>query len=80
MAVNPISNSALISESSVDSSPGATENLPCRGARKIYRGSMYFRWCGVVVRRWDAFSGIVLVTGPRFKLTRSVANSSCVAL
>ncbi|GFT46768.1 uncharacterized protein TNCV_1317111 [Trichonephila clavipes] len=37
------------------------------------------RWCGVVVRRGGASSGVVHVTWPWFKITWSVAKSPRVA-
>ncbi|GFY23259.1 uncharacterized protein TNCV_3939551 [Trichonephila clavipes] len=37
------------------------------------------RWCGVAVRRGGASSGVILVTGLWFKMTRSVAKSPRVA-
>ncbi|GFU54778.1 uncharacterized protein TNCV_1082321 [Trichonephila clavipes] len=37
------------------------------------------RWCGVVVRRGVAISGVVLVTWPWFKMTRSVTKIPRVA-
>ncbi|GFT49360.1 hypothetical protein TNCV_4583291 [Trichonephila clavipes] len=40
---------------------------------------MSFHWCGVVVRRRGASSGVVLVTCPWFKITRSIAKSPRVA-
>ncbi|GFW61450.1 hypothetical protein TNCV_346981 [Trichonephila clavipes] len=40
---------------------------------------MSSRWCGVVVRRGGASSGVVHVTLPWFKITLSVAKSPRVA-
>ncbi|GFY04620.1 protein tyrosine phosphatase type IVA 1 [Trichonephila clavipes] len=34
-------------------------------------------WCDMVVRRKGASSGVILVTLPWFKMTRSIAKSSC---
>ncbi|GFV27000.1 hypothetical protein TNCV_2395521 [Trichonephila clavipes] len=47
--------------------------------RNLEALAMRSRWCGVVVRRGGASSVVVLVTGPRFKITRPVAKSPRVA-
>ncbi|GFX32706.1 uncharacterized protein TNCV_888441 [Trichonephila clavipes] len=45
----------------------------------LSRAETSSRWCGVVVRRGGASSGVVHVTGPWFKITWSVAKSPCAA-
>ncbi|GFS81170.1 uncharacterized protein TNCV_1224191 [Trichonephila clavipes] len=45
----------------------------------LSRAQTSSRWCGVVVRREGASSGVVLITWPGFKITRSVAKSPRVA-
>ncbi|GFU60220.1 hypothetical protein TNCV_4249221 [Trichonephila clavipes] len=46
---------------------------------KLSRAQTSFRWCGVVVRRGCASSGVVLVIWPWFKITRSITKSTHVA-
>ncbi|GFV84256.1 uncharacterized protein TNCV_3039161 [Trichonephila clavipes] len=45
----------------------------------LSRAETSSRWRGVVVRRGDASSGVVLVSGPWFKITSFVAKSPCIA-
>ncbi|GFV09489.1 uncharacterized protein TNCV_3158871 [Trichonephila clavipes] len=45
----------------------------------LSRAQTSSRWCGAVVRRGGSSSGVVLVTLPWFKMTRSVAKSPRVA-
>ncbi|GFU40938.1 uncharacterized protein TNCV_2467101 [Trichonephila clavipes] len=54
----------------------------CVGQRctlNLSRAEASSRWCGVVVRRGGASSGVVHVTSPWFKITWSVAKSPRVA-
>ncbi|GFV00344.1 hypothetical protein TNCV_3643221 [Trichonephila clavipes] len=43
--------------------------------RLLCQGSMFFRWCGAVVKKWGASPGVILDTRSSFKITRSVVNS-----
>ncbi|GFY24843.1 uncharacterized protein TNCV_2690341 [Trichonephila clavipes] len=52
-----------------------TRRVEERCMLNMSRAEMPSRWCGVVVRRGDASSNVVLVTWPQFKITRSVAKS-----
>ncbi|GFV43634.1 hypothetical protein TNCV_2679351 [Trichonephila clavipes] len=44
-------------------------------SRYICRGSIFSRWYSVVVKRRGVRSGVVLITCPRFKITRFVVSS-----
>ncbi|GFY08574.1 hypothetical protein TNCV_810071 [Trichonephila clavipes] len=46
---------------------------------KFVQGSKVLPWCGMVVRRGDVSSGVILVTWPWFKITRSITKSLQVA-
>ncbi|GFT66609.1 hypothetical protein TNCV_2575061 [Trichonephila clavipes] len=61
--------------------PSTTKDLPCRQrCTPIVSRWTSSRWCGVVVRRGGASSGVVHATGPWFKITWSVAKSLLASL
>ncbi|GFV78187.1 uncharacterized protein TNCV_1036551 [Trichonephila clavipes] len=55
--------------------PLKTHRVGQRCTLNLSRAETSSRWCGVVVRRKGASSGVVHVTRPRFRITWSVANS-----
>ncbi|GFX92412.1 uncharacterized protein TNCV_1706881 [Trichonephila clavipes] len=59
--------------------PLKTRRVRERLTLNLLRAQTSCRWCGVVVRRGDASSGVVLITCPWFKITRSVAKRLRVA-
>ncbi|GFV67725.1 uncharacterized protein TNCV_4624051 [Trichonephila clavipes] len=59
--------------------PLKTRRVGQRCTLNLSRAQTSSCWCGVVVRREGASSGVVLVTSPWFKITRSVAKSRRVA-
>ncbi|GFU17066.1 uncharacterized protein TNCV_2480071 [Trichonephila clavipes] len=59
--------------------PLKTRRVGERSTLNLSRAQTSSHGCGVVVKREGASSGVVLVTSPWFKMTRSVAKSSRVA-
>ncbi|GFS85807.1 uncharacterized protein TNCV_2973501 [Trichonephila clavipes] len=59
--------------------PLKTRRVGQRCTLNLSRAEMSSRWCGVVVRRGGASSGVVHVFCPWFKITWSVAKSPRVA-
>ncbi|GFX43237.1 uncharacterized protein TNCV_2389451 [Trichonephila clavipes] len=59
--------------------PLKTRRVGQRCTLALSRAETSSHWCGVVVRRGDASSGVVHVTCPWFKITWSVAKSPRVA-
>ncbi|GFV51050.1 uncharacterized protein TNCV_4743271 [Trichonephila clavipes] len=59
--------------------PPKTRRVEQRCTLNLSRAETSSRWCGVVVRRGGASSGVVHVTRPWFKITWSVAKSPRVA-
>ncbi|GFX68856.1 uncharacterized protein TNCV_3865551 [Trichonephila clavipes] len=59
--------------------PLKTRHVGQRCTLNLSRAETSSRWCGVVVRRGGASSGVVHVTCPWFKITWSVAKSPRVA-
>ncbi|GFV24694.1 uncharacterized protein TNCV_881641 [Trichonephila clavipes] len=59
--------------------PLKTGRVGKRCTINLSRAETSSRWCGVVVRRGGASSGVVHVTSPWFKITGSVAKSPRVA-
>ncbi|GFW37998.1 uncharacterized protein TNCV_4631991 [Trichonephila clavipes] len=59
--------------------PLKTRRVGKRCTLNLSRAQTSSRWCGVVVREGGASSGVVLVTKPWFKMTRSVAKSPRVS-
>ncbi|GFW14412.1 uncharacterized protein TNCV_410951 [Trichonephila clavipes] len=59
--------------------PLKTHRVGQRCTLNLSRAETSSRWCGVVVRRGGASSGVVHVTGPWLKITWSVAKSPRVA-
>ncbi|GFT15748.1 uncharacterized protein TNCV_4943071 [Trichonephila clavipes] len=59
--------------------PLKTRRVGMRCMLNMSRAETSSRWCGVVVRRGGASSGVVQVTSPWFKITWSVAKSPRVA-
>ncbi|GFV03537.1 uncharacterized protein TNCV_5060781 [Trichonephila clavipes] len=59
--------------------PRKTLRVGQRCTLNLSRAQTSSRWCGVVVRRGGASSGVVHVTWPRYKITRSVVKSPRVA-
>ncbi|GFU47808.1 uncharacterized protein TNCV_4465501 [Trichonephila clavipes] len=59
--------------------PLKTHRVGQRCTLNLSRAETSSRWCGVVVRRGGASSGVVHVTRPWFKITWSVAKSPRVA-
>ncbi|GFW96038.1 uncharacterized protein TNCV_957521 [Trichonephila clavipes] len=59
--------------------PLKTRRVGQRCTLNLSRAEASSRWCGVVVRRGGASSGVVHVTLPWFKITWSVAKSFRVA-
>ncbi|GFU67972.1 hypothetical protein TNCV_2823151 [Trichonephila clavipes] len=60
--------------------PVKTHHLEGAVARKISQDSNSSCWGGVEVRRGVICSGVIFVSEPWFKITRSVANNPRVAL
>ncbi|GFU96909.1 uncharacterized protein TNCV_859391 [Trichonephila clavipes] len=59
--------------------PLKTRRLGARCTLNLSRAQTSSHWCCVVAIRVGASPGVVLVTCPRFKITRSVAKSRRVA-
>ncbi|GFU01160.1 uncharacterized protein TNCV_2976271 [Trichonephila clavipes] len=59
--------------------PLKTRRVGQRFTLNLPRAETSSRWCGVVVRRRGASSGVVHVTGPWFKITWFVTESLRVA-
>ncbi|GFU92703.1 uncharacterized protein TNCV_2892121 [Trichonephila clavipes] len=59
--------------------PLKTRHVGQRCTLNLWRAETSSRWCGVVVRRGGASSGVVHVTCPWFEITWSVAKSPRVA-
>ncbi|GFW75016.1 uncharacterized protein TNCV_2678841 [Trichonephila clavipes] len=59
--------------------PLKTRRVEDRYTLNLSRAQTSSRWCGVVVRRGDANTGVIHVTWPWFKITWSVAKSPRVA-
>ncbi|GFW16860.1 uncharacterized protein TNCV_2759881 [Trichonephila clavipes] len=59
--------------------PLKTRRVGQRCTLNLSRAETSARWCGVVVRRGGASSGVVHVTSPWLKITWSVAKSPRVA-
>ncbi|GFV90855.1 uncharacterized protein TNCV_2324241 [Trichonephila clavipes] len=59
--------------------PQKTRRVGQRCTLNLSRAEMSSRWCGVVVRRGGASSGVALVIWSCFKITRSITKSPYVA-
>ncbi|PRD37704.1 UNVERIFIED_CONTAM: hypothetical protein NCL1_05223 [Trichonephila clavipes] len=59
--------------------PLKTGRVGQRCTLNLSRAETSSRWCGVVIRRGGASSGVVHVTWPWFKITWSIAKSPCAA-
>ncbi|GFX29181.1 uncharacterized protein TNCV_3217161 [Trichonephila clavipes] len=59
--------------------PLKTRRVGDRCSLNLSRAQTSSRWCGVVVRRGGTSSGVVVLSLPWFKITRSVAKSPRVA-
>ncbi|GFU81161.1 hypothetical protein TNCV_1118131 [Trichonephila clavipes] len=59
--------------------PFKTRRVRVRYTVNLPRAEAFSYWCGVRVGRWNAISGVILVTLPWFNITRSVTKSPRVA-